>query len=197
MNKKKLAVLLVLLGIVGTGTYMVMDTGSPVKKPAAGPETLETLQQDEASSMTMDNLDISQGEKGEVLWNLKADAANMLREDETILVRNPRLVYFLPEKRGQVLVVSKNGVVDQRNDKMRFESSVKSTHEDNELLSELLEYDGSRRVLHSPDKAEFSNLQMNGTSNSLDWELDEQVLTADGDVVVNWNMVPKDSDMNK
>ena len=162
------------------------------QKPISTTQTFKDSAPDKPAGVNSNALDLalktislSQGEGGFELWRLKAAWANVQKQDERILVDEPRLTYFMREE-GQVMYVqSETGEVDQKSQILRFINKVRVTQNDKLLTGDLLVYDGNAKTMTFPDGGDFASTDVSGNARSIVWHIDNKLIDADGDVFVH------------
>ena len=139
----------------------------------------------------MKTINLSQGEGGLELWRLKAEWANMQKEDGKIVVDRPSLTYFMPEKDKEekqktLFVTSESGVVDQKEQILRFENQVHITMDDKAIQGNLLVYNGTAKTMTLPNGGEFTGTGISGTAPFLVWDMNNKTIRAEGGVAVEF-----------
>lgn len=141
--------------------------------------------------LALKTINLSQGEGGLELWRLKAEWANMQKEDGKIVVERPSLTYFMPEKDKEekqktLFVTSENGVVDQKEQILRFENQVHITMDDKAIQGDLLVYNGTAKTMTLPNGGEFTGTGISGTAPFLVWDMNNKTIRAEGGVAVQF-----------
>ena len=143
----------------------------------------------EASSSALDlalkAITLTQGGGGFELWRLKAEWANIQRQDDKIFLTNPRLTYFMREDDKVIYVQSDSGDVDQQEQLLRFIDNVRVTQDDTILIGPLLIYDGKTNTMTMPEGAELAATGVQGSYNHLVWFIDTKRIETMGDVVTH------------
>jgi len=143
----------------------------------------------EASSSALDlalkAITLTQGGGGFELWRLKAEWANIQRQDDKIFLTNPRLTYFMREDDKVIYVQSESGDVDQQEQLLRFIDNVRVTQDDTILIGPLLIYDGKTNTMTMPEGAELAATGVQGSYNHLVWFIDTKRIETMGDVVTH------------
>lgn len=135
--------------------------------------------------MSIDGMEIVQGEKGHELWRLIADSATMGEEGGDIIADKPRLTYYMYDESGErevLYVTSDTGDVNQKENRMRFVGNVVVTHNQDVLTTNLIIYDGPNNRLNCPEKSWINSPGMKGVANTMSWHLDDNTLHANGGV---------------
>ena len=141
--------------------------------------------------LALKTINLSQGEGGLELWRLKAEWANMQKEDGKIVVERPSLTYFMPEKdkaekQKTLFVTSESGVVDQKEQILRFENQVHITMDDKAIQGNLLVYNGTAKTMTLPNGGEFTGTGISGTAPFLVWDMNNKTIRAEGGVAVEF-----------
>ena len=150
-------------------------------------------QHEDALDLALKSITLSQGEGGIEVWRLKAEWANLIKQDNLILVDTPRLTYFLED--GQVMYVeSDKGDVEQKKQILRFIDHVRVTLETRLLTGPLLIYDGADKSMTMPQGGEFSDTDVAGSARFLVWHINTKVIEAEGDVLFHISHAEENSD---
>ena len=115
----------------------------------------------------------------------------MQKEDGRIVVERPSLTYFMPEKDKEekqktLFVTSQSGVVDQKEQILRFENRVHITMDDKSIQGDLLVYNGTAKTMTLPNGGEFSGTGISGASPFLVWDMNHKIIRAEGGVSVEF-----------
>jgi hypothetical protein len=140
---------------------------------------------EEALALALKNISLSQGEGGFELWRLKAEWANMQKDGDNITVRKPKLTYFSrAEGEAPLHVSSETGLIQQKNQILRFVDKVRITQDDKVLDGDLLVYDGARKSMTFPRGGEFADSGVRGSADTVEWNIEKQCIVATGNVSV-------------
>ena len=143
-------------------------------------------------SLALQAITMSQGEKGLEIWRLKAEWASMEQEDGKIIVREPRLTYFMPPPdEGELHVTSDTGTVDQKEQILRFEGNVVVTQETSRVTGHVLVYNGTAKTMTFPEGGVFSGDGMSGNAPIVRWHMDAQQIDAEGGVTIDFAGKPE------
>lgn len=146
------------------------------------------LDEEDALSLALQNIDMSQGQDGFEVWRLKAEWANMAQEDGKIIVHLPRLTYFMPPPdKGEMLVVSDSGTILQEEQILRFIKNVVVTQEGSRITGDLLVYNGAAATMTFPEGGVFGGEGMNGNASLIRWHINQRRIEAAGSVSVDFN----------
>jgi hypothetical protein len=137
-------------------------------------------------TLSIKNINLSQGEGGSELWRLKAEQAGMLQENGGIIVQRPSLTYFMPEKDAVLLVTSDRGIIDQKEQILSFIDKVHIIQNNKSIFSNLLIYNGTIKTMTFPHGGNFSDTGVSGSASFLVWDIPYKVIRAEGDISVNF-----------
>ena len=138
-----------------------------------------------AFALALKAITLTQGEGGFELWRLKAEWANIQKQDDKIFLINPRLTYFMKEDSKAIYVQSDSGDVDQQEQVLRFIDNVRVTQDDTILTGQLLIHDGRTKTMLMPEGAELTATGMQGSCNHLIWFIDTKRIETMGDVIMH------------
>lgn len=160
---------------------------SPVTETPAS-ENNESLEQDAQNTLelALKTINLSQGEGGLEVWRLKANWANMQKENGTIVVREPNLTYFMPEKGKTLFVTSETGVINQKEQMLSFIKRVRISQEDKLLLGDLLVYNGTAKTMTFPNGGQFTGTGISGSASRIIWNINQRMIEAEGEVSVRF-----------
>ena len=163
------------------------------KAPVKDKDNGKDAEQDGQSllELALKTINLSQGEGGLELWRLKAEWANMQKEDGKIVVERPSLTYFMPEKDEEekqktLFVTSESGEVDQKEQILRFENHVHITMDDKTIQGDLLVYNGTAKTMTLPNGGEFTGTGISGAAPFLVWDMNNKIIRANGGVDVQF-----------
>lgn len=156
--------------------------------PAADKNGGKASEQDGQSALelALKTINLSQGEGGIELWRLKAEWANMQKENGTIVVQRPTLTYFMPEKDKTLFVTSDSGIIDQKEQILRFIDHVHISQEDKSIRGSLLIYNGTAKTMTFPQGGEFAGTGVSGDASFVVWDMNHKVIRAEGGVSVRF-----------
>ena len=168
-------------GVNGTSS----TTGS---SPASDKNDGSASAQDGQDSLelALKTISLSQGEGGVELWRLKAEWASMQKENGKIIVQRPTLTYFMPEKDKTLFITSDSGVIDQKEQILRFIDHVHISQEDKSIRGSLLVYNGTAKTMTFPQGGEFTGTGTSGDAPFLVWDMNHKVIRAEGGVSVRF-----------
>ena len=133
--------------------------------------------------LALKTISLSQGEGGAELWRLKAEWANMRKEDGKIVVEKPKLTYFM-EDGNPLLVTSSSGIIDQKAQILRFISEVHISQKSKVIRGDLLVYNGTAKMMTFPQGGVFLGDGVSGRASFLSWNLNLHTIAAEGGVSV-------------
>ncbi len=152
----------------------------------SGPEALGALESPEdIFTLALKEIELAQGGGGIEEWRLKANWAAMRKESDIINLTRPVVTYFMPENRGELQVTSSTGSVDQANRNVIMQGDVVAVNSDMTLKTTEMFYDSATRQMKFDKGASFSGEKVSGKADNLVWKMNERVIEATGDVVVD------------
>jgi lipopolysaccharide export system protein LptC len=180
------AVLLVAWFVTRTILNQNAEDGAASPDSVSGSDNgTEGAGHEEALALALKTISLSQGEGGFELWRLKAEWANMQKDGDNITVRLPKLTYFSrAEGEPPLHVSSETGLIQQKNQILRFIDNVRITQEDKVLDGDLLVYDGARKSMTFPHGGRFAGSGIKGSADTVEWDIEKQCIVATGDVSV-------------
>lgn len=159
------------------GKSTTLTPPSDKTTPSQAPST-----QEEALDLALKSITLSQGEGGIEIWRLKAEWANLRKQDNLIQVDTPRLSYFLED--GKVMyVASDKGDVEQKKQLLRFIDHVRVTLDEKQLTGPLLIYNGEDKSMTMPQGGVFTDPGIEGSARLFVWHIDSKIIEAEGDVL--------------
>lgn len=200
MKRKRLLVLLgilVVLIIAGCIVWFYTPLGrfvSLATTAALGTEkTLEGEEANEAVTIAMKTLSLSQGEQGFESWRLKANVASLRQDSGVITAEHPDITYFRKENGKPVYVTASFGEIDQEKHLMSLWDNVHITTDGKTLTSSRMQYDDRKRFLTMPEPIKITAENLVGTANTATMDLASNIIEAHGDVVVEFGGAGKAS----
>ncbi len=190
---KKRRILLIILGVLilaGGIIWFYTPLGRMVSlatNAALNPNnTLEGEDANEAVTIAMKTLSLSQGERGFESWRLKAKVASLKQESGVITAEFPDIIYFRRENGKPVYVTAHYGEIDQEKHLMTLWENVHITTDGKTLLSSRMQYDDVKRLLTMPNPITITAENLVGTANTATMDLASNIIEARGDVVVKF-----------
>lgn len=160
------------------------ETTAPALPAADASDAVQPGKDQSALDLALKTISLSQGEGGVELWRLKAEWASIQKQEDRILLTQPRLTYFMKEDGKILYVQSDSGDVDQKNQILRFINNVRVTQEDKVLTGNILVYNGTAKTMTMFEGANLTADSMEGSSNVLVWHLTTKHIETSGDVVM-------------
>ena len=140
--------------------------------------------EDKAINIAVRGIILTQGEKGEETWRLNATSASFDQASGKLIIHQPRVTYFLKGKNSELLIQSRVGRLNQADSEVEMWDNVRLDEAENVLTTSKAIYNGNTSMLNLPEPVEFFNPQFAGSANQADWNLNTQVLSANGNVHV-------------
>ncbi len=166
----------------------------PTDAPQAPSAEMQTLTATgngtQKAGLALKAITLNQGEGGLEIWRLKATWAGMESRQGGVLVHQPRLTYFMNQDNTELHVSADSGDIDQDKQILRFIGNVAVDLENRFLTGSLLVYTGKDRSMTFPDGADFQGEGVSGRADHVQWLLNNRVITADGNVQVNFENSP-------
>lgn len=190
--KKLFGAVCVLLIALGVAWYIITDGASSFN--AAKKQLVEKAQDavlnkatpEEVAALAMKAITMTQGEQGMEIWRLKASWGNVRRKDSVMELEKPMFTYYMPPDNKAVTILSDKGDVEQEEQKIRFLDSVVATYEDKTLFAPEMHYVGKARDVICPRGARVVGLGYEGTANEIVWHMNDQIITAFGNIDVTF-----------
>lgn len=158
---------------VGQNATILVDT-----------EFAEITENEEAINIAMRGITLTQGESGEKTWLLNATSASFDQDSGTIKINQPRVTYLLKNQKSNLLIKSRVGRLDQAKNQVEMWSEVRVDESNNVLTTSRAIYNAKTHILTLPEALEFFNPEFTGSSNQAQWDLNTNILTANGNVRV-------------
>ena len=190
MRKKGLLLLgiLAILVIAGVAVWFYTPLGRLVSFATTAAlraeNTLEGEDANEAVTIAMKTLSLSQGEQGFESWRLKANVASLKQDSGVITAERPDILYFRKENGKPVHVTADFGEIDQEKHLMTLWDNVYITTDGKTLTSSRMQYDDVKRVLTIPEPVKLTAEKLVGTAKMATMDLASNVIEVHGDVVV-------------
>lgn len=144
---------------------------------------------DETLDLALKGLLLSQGEGGLEVWRLKATWANVRKEEDKIVLEEPRLVYFMHDDGKTLHVQAQHGDIKQKKQLLRFMDNVLVTQDDKKITGSLLVYDGLDKIMSFPEGGVFSGTGVSGNAKEISWDIDRKLIIGAGGVSVSFDSV--------
>jgi LPS export ABC transporter protein LptC len=162
---------------------LLYNTAAAAEQGDSSADTPESSQES-ALDLALKTITLSQGEGGFELWRLKAEWANILKQDDIIFLTKPRLTYFMEDDKV-MYVQSDSGDVEQQKHLLRFIDNVRVTQDDKILTGKILVYDGTVKTMTMPEGGELTATGVEGSGNHLVWFINTQRIETTGDVIMH------------
>lgn len=164
------------------------QNGTQNSTAAQLPDDSTTLNEEDALSLALQAIDMSQGQDGFEVWRLKAEWANMAQEDGKIIVHLPRLTYFMPPPdEGEMHIVSKSGTIYQQEQVLQFIDNVVVSQEGSRITGDLLVYNGTAATMTFPEGGVFEGEGMGGRASIIRWHMNQRRIEANDHVSIDFN----------
>ena len=160
----------------------------PDPSPPNDTEPTEQSLKQGALELAMKTITLSQGEGGFELWRLKAEWASLHKQEDSILVEQPRLTYFMKDDGKNLYVQSVRGDVNQKTQILRFVDDVQVSQDAKHLKGALLVYNGNEKTMTLPQGAVFADNGIEGTADFLVWHIDHKFIEATGNIRVDFEV---------
>lgn len=148
MGRKLSIALLALAVLVGAGLWGWSFFRTEIDMAR---EVARQLPKDVNIDVSAKGVTLSQGEAGELLWDLTADSAAYKSGKGTVVLTNPVITYHAADG-GTVRIEAPQGEVDQTNNTMVLTPKVKAVYGQVVVTGDRLDYQGkTRRILISGD----------------------------------------------
>lgn len=184
--KKVILIVVLIWAVVGAYLYNHYYVQGHINDDVQEEQKLLSPSEDEHASMSFKGINISQGEHGAELWNLKAERAKVVDDGSQILVSTPLLTYFVDGSENILTVLSKTGEVEQGKQEVQFIDDVVVTREDAKLYTNLIFYEGVKHLLTCPNGAKVESPTMQGRADHVSWNLKDEIITGTGSVYMEF-----------
>lgn len=173
-----------LLALLGGGLYYLQ---SSVEEEIAD-KVSEAIGNDAKTNvdLSLKGIELKQGEAGKELWTLKATNGWYQKDKSIIDLAEPNITYFVQPDRDQVHIVAPNGTINQKEGLARLWGDVKVTNQKGTITSSELTFEDKNKQLIMTGNVVFTGEGFNGSSDNASWNLDKNMITATGNVVVNF-----------
>lgn len=141
------AVVLLLAGLGGLWYLWVQQKAVEHLQDTAAKVADVELQAELDVDLSLKGVTLSQGEKGELHWELKADKAQYVQDKSMVEVTAPTIVYKVSGGEAMLTVQAPQGAIWQEEERARLWPDVRATYEQNVLTADELVYNGKNREL--------------------------------------------------
>lgn len=172
---------------------------------------------DDAITLALRNISISQGKEGKESWRLQAEWATLRQSSAVMRVHKPYLQYQLTNSKkstqkkssknnklsslankGQynknnantLIIHSQNGFVFDNNTKIRLIQKVQAKNQSNQINSDILDYNDTTNMAIFSESPIFSGEDVTGKALELSWDLNNNRITGKGGVEFTWSSAP-------
>lgn len=144
----------------------------------------ELIDDAEAISVAVRGIVLTQGEKGEEAWRLNATAASMDQENGQVSINQPHITYYLKRENRILTIKSHKGFLNQADSIIELKDEVRVEEAENILTTNEAIYDGNGHMLDLPKPLEFFNPMFTGSANTANWDLNNDIINAAGNINV-------------
>lgn len=173
-----------LLALLGGGLYYLQ---SSVEEQIAN-EVTEAIGNNVKTNvdLSLKGIELKQGEAGKELWTLKATNGWYQKDESIIDLAEPDIMYFVQPNRDKVHIVAPNGTINQNTGVARLWGDVTVVNQKGTITSSELTFEDKKKLLIMTGNVIFTGDGFNGSSDNANWNLKENLITATGNVVVNF-----------
>jgi len=175
-------ILLVLAALAGLWYWWVQYKAAEHLQQTAERVAGVELQAELDVDLSLKGLTLSQGEKGELHWELKAEQAHYVQDQGMVEVTAPTIVYRVAGGEGLLTVQAPNGAIWQDQERARLWPKVRATYEQNVLTAEELMYDGKQRTLELRGNVTLVGQRFVCATSLLRYQLQQDVILAENGV---------------
>lgn len=140
-------VILLLAGLGGMWYWWVQQRAVEHLQETASRVADVELQAELDVDLSLKGVTLSQGEKGELHWELKAEKAQYVQDKSMVEVTAPTIIYKVSGGDTMLTVQAPQGAIWQEDERARLWPDVRATYEQNVLTADELVYDGKSRAL--------------------------------------------------
>lgn len=163
-----------------------MEPKTP-QPPASTEQAVPNENSDETLDLALKGILLSQGEGGLEIWRLKATWANVRKEEDKIVLEEPRLVYFMHDDGKTLHVQAQHGDIKQKKQLLRFMDNVLVSQDDKKITGSLLVYDGLDKIMSFPEGGIFSGTGVSGSAKEISWDINRKLIIGAGGVSVSFD----------
>lgn len=135
--------LVLLLAVAAAAGYFILWQDKP---PEPEPETSASDESPATAAPEADivaqSIELTQGRAGKIMWSLEAQTGEYDEAAGIIDLDQPRITYYLGEKREKVRLGSKTGTVYQNEDRLILRQGVTGAYDVFDIGADQLDYDG-------------------------------------------------------
>lgn len=175
--------LLILLAALGGVWYWwVQEKAAQHMQQTAERVAGVELQAELDVDLSLKGVTLSQGEKGELHWELKAEKAQYVQEKSMVEVTSPVISYKVTGGETMLTVQAPKGAIWQDQERARLWPDVRATYEQNVLTASELLYNGEQRSLELHGEVTLSGPRFVCRTAVLRYLLQEDVILAENGV---------------
>ena len=175
-SKKILFPLALVLGGLGFGLWVWMSQNKTIQDIREVAENVN-LEAEVGVDLSLNGIELTQGEAGHTEWRLTAQKAKYLQEEGRVLVDKPEVVYYLPD--GKALTVSApQGEVSQENEEATLWPRVDGDYDGNTISADKLTWTGKQSRIALTGNVELDNPRVRFTGQELAFNIKEKTLEA-------------------
>ncbi len=132
--------------------------------------------------LSLKGITLSQGEKGEMHWQLKAKQASYVQEEDTVEVTEPTITYRVGQGDKVLTVQAPLGAIRQKDQNARLWPKVRAVYEQNVLTAGELVYDGKQRILALTNDVTLSGPRFECHAATLRYLLEQDMILVENGV---------------
>lgn len=174
--------LLLLAGLAGLWYWWVQHKAAEHLQQTAERVAGVELQAELDVDLSLKGVTLSQGEKGELHWELKAEQAHYVQDEGMVEVVAPTITYRTAGGEGLLTVQAPKGAIWQEQQRARLWPEVRATYEQNVLTAEELTYNGEQRALELRGNVTLAGDRFVCRTTVLRYRLEDDMITADNGV---------------
>ncbi|XPV77750.1 MAG: LPS export ABC transporter periplasmic protein LptC [Desulfovibrio sp.] len=187
MKFRSLVVIALIFALgLGAGMYLTKHPDAPQVMPTvkkADDEQNSTKRRlDINADISAEDIELVQGEGGEIQWKLKAAKAEYDKDKGLVLVTAPRLTTFVGDNRREIFVRSDFGEVDQKGNNLTLWDRVDGQYGLFGLKADSFDYIGSMNMIYIKGSVVVNRADMNISAPAVQINVTERTLEAAGGV---------------
>lgn len=175
-------VLLLLAGLAGLWYWWVQQKAMEHLQDTAAKVADVELQAELDVDLSLKGVTLSQGEKGELHWELKAEKAQYVQDKSMVEVSAPTIVYKVSGGEAMITVQASQGAIWQEEERARLWPDVHATYEQNVLTADELVYDGKNRELRLSGEVTLEGPRFVCRTARLRYQLQDDLILAENGV---------------
>lgn len=174
-----IALLLLLIGLGGLWYWWVQNQAAKHLAETAKRVADVDLQADLDVDLSLKGITLSQGEKGEMHWQLTAKEANYVQEEGMVEVTDPIISYRIGKNEEMLTVEAPKGAIRQQEQWARLWPKVHATYEQNVLSAAELIYDGESRTISLTGGVTLAGPQFVCKASQLRYQLQQDMIVVE------------------